>query len=309
MFPLNQIIQTLPLVAFHQTPFPKFKSQHTPTSLPAKVSNSNDGGGIPGNDVKTLAQFRSRHNDIRVLEVSRRADSPFAGSRLLLLDGPGNIHSISFLFKPFTDTYFDVFATLPPILPPGPVAVLGFGAGTAARLLFHLYPDSEVHGWELDESVIAVAREYFGLGKLEKEMKNKLFIYVGNALYADIDNGFAGIFVDLFSKGSLIPELQQRDTWVRLKRRLRSGGRVMVNCGGSCVEAEDERRNGRLVMEATLRAMAEVFARELFVLNLGLKEEDSCVACTGPRPDTDKWKGMLVKRLRGYVDMWTPHED
>ncbi|KAK3042553.1 hypothetical protein RJ639_001547 [Escallonia herrerae] len=37
-----------------------------------------------------------------------------------LLDAPGNIHSIYFSFKSHMDTYFDVFGTLPLILPPRP---------------------------------------------------------------------------------------------------------------------------------------------------------------------------------------------
>ncbi|TQD76300.1 hypothetical protein C1H46_038186 [Malus baccata] len=97
------------------------------------------------------------HNYIRVLEVSKRADDPFTGSRLLL-DNPGNIHSISFIFKSLTSTYFDVF-TFPPIILPGPIGILGFGAGSAARSILDLYPEVVVHGWELDPSVIGVGRE------------------------------------------------------------------------------------------------------------------------------------------------------
>ncbi|KAF3437503.1 hypothetical protein FNV43_RR20257 [Rhamnella rubrinervis] len=145
--------------------------------------------GISAEDVKVLVKFKSRYNYIRVLQVSRKADHPFAGSRLLLLDEPGNIHSISFLFKSFTDTYFDVFATLPPILPPGPIGILGFGAGSAARLILELYPQVVIHGWELDPSVIAVGREYFGLSKLEKQYQDRLFVYVGNALMASVKGG------------------------------------------------------------------------------------------------------------------------
>ncbi|XP_019087686.1 PREDICTED: uncharacterized protein LOC104726915, partial [Camelina sativa] len=115
---------------------------------------SHDDGGIPADEVKTIAKFKSRHNYIRVIEVSRKTNHPLAGSRLLLLDNPGNIHSISFLLKTLTDSYFDVFATLPPIIPPGPIGILGFGAGSTARLILELYPpEFTVHGWELDPSV------------------------------------------------------------------------------------------------------------------------------------------------------------
>nr|XP_010940133.1 uncharacterized protein LOC105058784 [Elaeis guineensis] len=267
----------------------------------------NDDDGILADDVKMLAKFKSRHNYIRVLEVSRRADHPLAGSRLLLLDNPGNIHSISFLFKCLTSTYFDIFATLPPILPPGPIAILGFGAGSAARLILHLYPETEIHGYELDPSVIAVAREFFSLTKLEKQNQDRLFIYVDDALNADYKGGFAAILVDLFSKGSVIPELQDSRTWKELRKRLRKGGRMMVNCGGSCVESEDPKRDGESVKEETLRAMSRVFADQVFVLNLDHRKEDSSVALTGPLPDLEAWKEALPASLRCYVDMWTPY--
>ena len=65
--------------------------------------------------------------------------------------------------------------------------------------------------------------------------------------------------VDLFCKGSLIPELQDPGTWKKLMKRLRKDGRIMVNVGGSCVEAKDSRRDGKVVMEESLKAMHKVF--------------------------------------------------
>ncbi|XP_008239317.1 PREDICTED: uncharacterized protein LOC103337926 isoform X2 [Prunus mume] len=250
------------------------KSQ--PAHHPAPQTRTQD-DGIPAEDVKILAKFKSRYNYIRVLEVSRRADHPFAGSRLLLLDNPGNIHSISFIFKSLTSTYFDVFATLPPILPPGPVGILGFGAGSAARSILELYPEVAVHGWELDPSVIAVGREYFGLSKLERQYP-----------------------------GSLVPELQDPNTWKMLRKCLRKGGRIMVNVGGSCVEAEDSTRDGKVVMEDTLKAMHQVFGDKLFVLGLGNRQEDSSLALTGDLPDLEAWKKMLHRSLARYIDKWKP---
>ncbi|XP_047332398.1 uncharacterized protein LOC124935991 [Impatiens glandulifera] len=282
-------------IKLHQSITPN--SHHNP---------STQDDGIPVDEVKTLAKFKSRHNYIRVLEVSRRADHPFAGSRLLLLDQPGNIHSISFLFKSLTTTYFDVFATLPPILPPGPIGILGFGAGSAARLLLELYDDRDIHGWELDPSVISVGREFFGLSKLEKQHTDRLFIYIGNAMNATVIGGFAGLLVDLFGKGCLIPELQQRRTWEMLRDRLKIGGRLMVNVGGSCVEPEDSRRNGKTLMNETLKVMDEVFPGQLSVLNLGNRKDDSSIALTGNRPDVEEWKQSLPKSLRFYAGMWTP---
>ncbi|XP_024970531.1 uncharacterized protein LOC112509679 [Cynara cardunculus var. scolymus] len=287
-------------------PYP-FSSKPKFLTLRSHISSAkNHDDGIPTDLVKTLAKFKSRHNFIRVLEVSRKSDHPFAGSRLLLLDAPGNIHSISFLLKLLTGTYFDVFATFPPILPPGPLGILGFGAGSAAKLILELYPQGVVHGWELDPAVIAVGREFFGLSKLERQFPDRLFIYVGNALSANMDSGFSGLLVDLFSKGCVIPELQDPDTWMKMKKKLKEGGRIMVNVGGSCVEAEDSRRDGKVIMQETLKAMEKVFPGEVWVLNLGSNDDDSSIAVTGSLPNLDLWKKDLPKSLRFYVHMWKP---
>ncbi|KAF3793082.1 putative polyamine aminopropyl transferase [Nymphaea thermarum] len=276
-----------------------------PKSLNQQDRRTDD--GIPMDYVRTLAKFKSRHNHIRVLEISRRLDHPFAGSRLLLLDRPGNIHSIAFLFKLLTGTYFDVFATFPAILSDGPLAVLGLGAGTAASMILQLYPQAEIHGYEIDPCVVSVGREYFGLSKIEKQHRGRIFIYVGDALRASVREGFSGMIVDLFSKGVVIPELQKPETWVRLRSNLRKGGRVMVNCGGSCVEPEDAARDGASIMEETLKAMDEAFHGQVSVLKLGDRKEDSCLALTGPMPDPVAWKQTLQSSLRHHVDMWRPY--
>ncbi|KAI4343716.1 hypothetical protein L6164_011032 [Bauhinia variegata] len=301
---LSFSFSTIPVVATPLAKPKKLKCQQTRSSLQTKTQ---DDDGIPVEDVKILVKFKSKYNYIRVIEVSRKADHHFAGSRLLLLDGPGNIHSVSFLFKSITNTYFDVFATLPPILPPGPLGILGFGAGSAARLILEFYPEVLVHGWELDPSVIDVSRKYFSLAKLEREYTDRLFIYIGNALKARLRDGFSGILVDLFYEGSLIPELQDPATWEMLTKCLRKGGRIMVNVGGSCVEAENKLRDGKLVMEDTLKAMHRVFGDKLFVLNLGNRKDDSSLALTGDLPESEGWKKALPRPLRYYVDLWKPY--
>ncbi|XP_074284230.1 uncharacterized protein LOC141608776 [Silene latifolia] len=298
-------------------PFPSIKhnpNSHVSIPIPNSSNpnkthlNTTQEDGIPIDEVKTLVKFKSRYNFIRVLEVSRTADHPFRGSRLLLLDAPGNIHSIKFLNKTLTDTYFDVFATFPPILPSGPIGILGFGAGSTAKLILQLYPHVVVHGWELDPAVIDVGREYFGLSRLERDFKDRLFVYIGDAFKANVRDGFAGVYVDLFSKGSLVPQLQDTWTWETLKGKLRKGGRIMVNVGGSCVEAEDSRRDGKVIMEESLEAMYEVFGDDkLHVLSLGNRKDDSSLALTGGLPDLGSWKMAMPKSLRGYVHMWTPY--
>lgn len=47
------------------------------------------------------------------------------------------------------------------------VMVLCQGAGTIAWLLQELYPGRQVHGWELDPAVVAVAQQHMGLTQLQ----------------------------------------------------------------------------------------------------------------------------------------------
>lgn len=267
-------------------------------------------------ELQLVADIRSPYNHIRVADVSpRAAGHPLAGARLLLLDGPGNIHSLSFPRRadqpPLTATYLDAFAALPPLLPRASVAVLGFGAGSAARALLHFYPDLSVHGWELDPAVLAVARDFFGLAELEKDHAARLSVHVGDALEArppPPPGGFGGAVVDLFAGGSVLPELQEPDTWRRLGGIVARGGRMMVNCGGACVEAEEEGRHGEAVKDATLRAMAAAFGEGMVSV---LHVDASWVAMTGPPVTVPEvaaaWKARLPPELRHFVDAWRPY--
>lgn len=267
-------------------------------------------------ELQLVADIRSPYNHIRVADVSPRATGhPLAGARLLLLDGPGNIHSLSFPRRadqpPLTATYLDAFATLPPLLPRPSLAVLGFGAGSAARALLHFYPDLSVHGWELDPAVLAVARDFFGLAELEKDHAARLSVHVGDALAAQAPpggGGFGGAVVDMFAGGSVLPELQEPDTWRRLGGIVAPGGRMMVNCGGACVEAEEEGRHGEAVKDATLGAMAAAFGDGMVSV---LHVDESWVAMTGPPvtvpEEAAAWKARLPPELRHFVDTWRPY--
>ena len=100
--------------------------------------------------------------------MARKADHPLAGTKILLLDKPGNIQSVYQPYKAITNSYYDLFACLPALLPDGPIGILGLGAGTAARIIHHFWPQIDLHGWELDPAVVMVARQFFNLSELEE---------------------------------------------------------------------------------------------------------------------------------------------
>ena len=136
-----------------------------------------------------------------MIQIGPSAIHEFAGCTVLKLDNTNNIHSIrypsdnrqshhTFACEPtsgdgsspsdepgpdtafpnavWTKCYYDEFASLPSILPPGPVAIFGLGAGSGARVLLHSWPHLRIEGWEIDSQVVRVARKYFGLLDLER---------------------------------------------------------------------------------------------------------------------------------------------
>jgi hypothetical protein len=81
------------------------------------------------------------------------------------------------------------------------------GAGTISRIIAKHFPRCEQHGWEVDPTVLAVSRLHLGLQQLEDS--GSLKVHMGDAIKPDaaIPGGSAGIIVDLFSRGELVPEL------------------------------------------------------------------------------------------------------
>ncbi|PON51224.1 S-adenosyl-L-methionine-dependent methyltransferase [Parasponia andersonii] len=156
-------------------------------------------------EYQVLTSIRSQYNDIMILDTAK--------SRVLLLDSSHNVHSILYKHQNWTNAYWDEFASLPPIVPKGPIAILGLGAGTAAHLMLDLWPELQLKGWEIDQILIYQAREYFGLSDLEKHTKagGNLTVHIGDALSPSvkISGGYAGIVVDLFSNGEVLPQLQE----------------------------------------------------------------------------------------------------
>ncbi|KAG2490193.1 hypothetical protein HYH03_011320 [Edaphochlamys debaryana] len=75
--------------------------------------------------------------------VPREHEGPFeafAGSRLLLLDHTHNLHSVFRDDTTLSGGLWDVLATLPSLVPPGPIGMLGLAAGTVPRIIAAHYP-------------------------------------------------------------------------------------------------------------------------------------------------------------------------
>ncbi|KAF8380279.1 hypothetical protein HHK36_027761 [Tetracentron sinense] len=268
---------------------------------------------------QVVTAMRSYYNDIVIVDTS--------SSRLLLLDSTHNVHSIFNKGQKWTGSYWDEFASLPAIVPQGPIAILGLGGGTAAHLMLDLWPSLKLEGWEIDEILIDKAREYLGLSDLEKHTQagGVLCVHVGDALSqsANVPGGFAGIVVDLFSDGKVLPQLQEVATWLELNDKLMPHGRIMVNCGGVHAKASDIRdgitcpevssKDGVWVQNSTIKALCQTFPGEVEVSDLRLSwkrmaegEGENYLALTGPLPDLNEWSAAVPDRLSLTVKQWRP---
>uniref|UniRef100_A0A0D9Z1I0 PABS domain-containing protein n=1 Tax=Oryza glumipatula TaxID=40148 RepID=A0A0D9Z1I0_9ORYZ len=163
------------------------------------------------------------------------------------------------------------------VVPRGPVALLGLGAGTAAHLMLKFYPWLQLVGWEIDPKIIELSRDYFGLSDLEKatESGGSLSVRIGDALSpsATIEGGFAGIVVDLFADGKIIPQLQEVETWSEIAKKLMPDGRIMVNCGGAdaAVSLADDMGLSSWVQNPTIKALCAAFPGQAYASDATLK--------------------------------------
>ncbi|KAJ6307794.1 hypothetical protein OIU76_017562, partial [Salix suchowensis] len=170
-----------------------------------KGSSSDSKKEVQEEEYKVLTAVKSQYNDILIVDTPK--------TRMLLLDSTHNVHSL--LYKDgqkWTRSYWDEFASLPAIIPQGPVAIFGLGGGTAAHLMLDVWPSLQLEGWEIDEILINKARDYFGLSDLEKQTQagGILHVVVGDALCSleDDSRKYAGIVIDLFYGGKVLPQLQ-----------------------------------------------------------------------------------------------------
>lgn len=266
-------------------------------------------------DYTMLSVMKTAYDELSILESAESSSSKYAGFTLLV-NNSGNILSMYKQGSIWTDLYFDEFATLPAIVPEGPIAILGLGGGTAARILLEVWPSRKLEGWEIDRTLVEKARLHLGLASLESPNQEGgyLSVHIDDALTpnATVAGGFAGIVVDLFYQGEVLPQLQKVQAWYELKKRLKPGGRIMINCGGTCVERRDSTpdyddgtwtwEDGSAARDATISALVRVFPE----LNLRKMEtkEDNHLALTGPLPDLNAWAAAVPKKVRSGVLTW-----
>ncbi|CAN8246154.1 unnamed protein product [Cochlearia groenlandica] len=259
-------------------------------------------------DYWVVTSLRSRYNDIVIVDT--------VDSRYLLLDSTKNVHSVvSKEGQIWTGSYWDEFASLPPIIPKGPIAIYGLGGGTAARLILELWPSTQLEGYEIDDILIEKAREYLGLSELEKPTSEggRLCVRVDDALSPsqDVSGRYAGIIVDLFADGKVLDQLQQAPMWLELASRLMPNGRIMVNCAGIEEEKVLTDEKPKLILDdsvwmsnSTIKILSEAFPGQVCWKRTPDSQGLNFVALTGGLPDLSDWSNRVPDRLSETVKQW-----
>ncbi|KAF8019139.1 hypothetical protein BT93_H3886 [Corymbia citriodora subsp. variegata] len=254
-------------------------------------------------EFRVMTAIKSEYNDIVIVDTAR--------SRFLLLDSTHNVHSmVNKGEDKWSGSYWDEFASLPAIVPEGPIAIYGLGGGTAAHLMLRLWPSLRIEGWEIDEVLIDKARDFMGLSDLEKpnQAGGMLSVHIGDVLspLAKVDGVYySGIAVDLFAVGRVLLQLQEVETWWKLKERLMPSGRIMVNCGG-IDDVDPTGITRKWELNSTIKAMSSAFPGELSWRITAQAEGENYLALTGPWPDLDLWSARVPGRLSKNVREWKP---
>ncbi|GFP78805.1 hypothetical protein PHJA_000024000 [Phtheirospermum japonicum] len=261
-------------------------------------------------EFQVVTAIETNYNRIRILDTPK--------STLLLLDSTNNVHS---MFNKdgnkWTGSYWDEFAALPHVVPKGPIAIFGLGGGTAAHLMLDLWPSLQLEGWEIDEILIDKSREFLGLRDLEKHSMDGgvLNIHIGDVFSPDatISGGYAGIIVDLFAEGKVLPQLEQAGTWLELYDKLMPNGRLMVNCGAGehmLSARHGVHQHGALSMggiwklNATIRALCQAFPGKVNWKKMPKSAGENYLALTGSLPDLTTWSAALPNELKSSVNQW-----
>ena len=171
-----------------------------------------------------IYEGESRYQFIEVVQQGSGAQAV----RYLYLNEGYAVHSEWRPDTVFTGGEWDMFLTLPPLLarPPRRVVMLGNAAGTTARAFGALYPGVAYDGVELDPQVTAVARRYFGLGRIPR-----LTVFTADArpFLQATHRRYDLIMVDAYRQPYVPFYLATREFFALCRERLAPGGVVALN--------------------------------------------------------------------------------
>ena len=201
-------------------------------------------GTVKGSDEgEVIFETDTEHQYVRVVEQPD-------GDRLLELNEGQAVHS---LYRPgtyLTGDVWDGYSVLPFTVldePPERIAILGNAAGTTARAYGHFFPETTVHGVEIDAELTEVGERFFDLDNPNFEA----FHEDARPWLRRSEGDYDVIMVDAYRQPYIPFYLATEEFFELVREKLAPGGVVIVNAGHP--EGNDD-------LEKVLgRTMAEVF--------------------------------------------------
>ena len=207
---------------------------------PIKPAFGSNLGGI------LLAERESAYNYIQVVQLGDE-------TQLLLNEGVG-IHSVYEQNSILTGAYWDYFLVAPyfntpPYTPARlrSVAIIGLGAGTAARELTAAYGPLPIDGVEIDGTIIELARQYFHMN----EPNLHVLIQDGRSWLDTTSQQYDEIAIDAYQQPYVPFQFTTREFFQAVRDHLTPTGVVAVNAARTATDF-------RLV-EALAQTMHAVF--------------------------------------------------
>jgi spermidine synthase len=175
----------------------------------------------PGSGV--IWEGESSYQFIQVQKISDHG-------RVLHLNEGWAEHSIWYPKRVLTGGYWDQFLLAPLLHGRGfhSLAMIGYAGGTVGRQYGVFWPNVNVLGIELDPTVTAIGRRYFGL---DSNPRVTVKTADGRPYLTTHTTRYDAIFLDAFTQPYIPFYLTTQEFWRLAQDRLRSGGMVMANVG------------------------------------------------------------------------------
>ncbi len=123
------------------------------------------------------------------------------------------------------------------------ILVLGLGGGTVIELLAKRYPTAAVTAVDIDSTMISIAKQYFGIGKLPNV---RLIQADAKAFVTKTMKPFDLIVIDLFFGRNIPTFVETKQFYQTIKRVLRDKGTVILNY---LREQEYQRKSDSLLLK------------------------------------------------------------
>lgn len=108
--------------------------------------------------------------------------------------------------------------------------LIGLGGGSAAKRLWHDFPDATIHTVELDPEVVKVARQWFGF---PNNKRLPVTAEDGRHYLQRVTEKYDVILVDAFFSDGIPFHLATKEFFELVRKRLNPGGVVVMNSIGS----------------------------------------------------------------------------